>query len=566
MPSAEPSPVASPAPPAHILIAEDSGVQAYMLRRILEEEGYETSVAKNGRLALELAARIRPSLLVSDVNMPEMSGYELCRQIKANPDLCHIPVILVTNLSDPDDVLLGLKSGADSFVIKPYNRTHMLARVQNALDNQHLRTEPEEGPGVDILFHGEQHQITASRAQILNLLMSTYEATAQRNRELQESREELAKRTTEVLATNRFLDSMIENIPNLIYVKDAVHLRYVRINRAAEALMGMTREQIMGKTDHELFPQDDADTLVAQDRKVLASGTVEDTPEQRRSSRTQGIRLMHARTVPVFDEHAEPTHILGVAEDITQQKEMEKEILNLNAVLKARAEELEASHKSLESFTSAATHDLRSPLSIIGGYAGLLEKNYASRLDEKGQRYVSIIRDNIKSMAKLIDDLLAFSKLGRREISKASVNMHGLAQQVIEELLQRHPEGSKPRVVLESLPPAQADASLLRQVWVNLLSNAVKYSSRTPNPLIEISGRIDGAEAVYSVRDNGAGFSMDHYDKLFEIFQRLHTDEEFEGNGVGLPIVHRVVTRHGGRVWAEGKVGQGAVFHFALPV
>lgn len=552
--------------PAHILIAEDSGVQAYMLRRILEEEGYETSVANNGRLALELAARIRPSLLVSDVNMPEMSGYELCRQIKANPDLCHIPVILVTNLSDPDDVLLGLKSGADSFVIKPYDRTHMLARVQHALSNQHLRSTEEEGPGVEISFHGEKHQITASRTQILNLLMSTYETTAQRNKELHESREELAKRTTELLAANRFLDSIIENIPNMIFIKDAAELKFVRLNRAGENLLGYSRDQLLGKSDHDFFPKDESDHFVAKDREVLAGGKVLEIAEEPVQTANKGIRLLRTKKVAVLGENGLATHLLGISEDITQQKEMEKEILNLNTILKARAEELEASHKSLESFTSAATHDLRSPLSVIGGYAGLLEKNYASRLDEKGQRYVSAIRGNIKSMAKLIDDLLAFSKLGQREISKASVNMQGLAQQVIDEILQRHTNGNKPRIVLEALPTAPADAALLRQVWVNLLSNAVKYSSRTPSPLIEVTGRLDGAEAIYSVRDNGAGFSMDQYDKLFEIFQRLHSDDEFEGTGVGLPIVQRVVTRHGGRVWAESKVGQGAVFHFALPV
>lgn len=552
--------------PAHILIAEDSGVQAYMLRRILEQEGHKTSVANNGRLALELAAQLRPALVVSDVNMPEMSGYELCRQIKANPDLCHIPVILVTNLSDPDDVLLGLKSGADSFVIKPYDRTHMLARVQHALSNQRPCAEAEEGPGVDIFFHGEKHQITASRAQILNLLMSTYDATAQRNRELHESREELADRTTELLATNRFLDSIIENIPNMIFIKDASELKFVRLNRAGEDLLGYSRDQLIGKSDHDFFPKNESEHFVAKDREVLASGGIMEIAEEPLRTANKGVRLLRTKKVAVLDEHGVATHLLGISEDVTQQKEMETEILNLNAALKTRAEELEASHKSLESFTSAATHDLRSPLSVIGGYAGLLEKNYASRLDEKGQRYLSVIRDNIKGMAKLIDDLLTFSKLGRREISKTSVNMHGLAQQVIDEILQRQPEGNKPRIVLDPLPPAPADAALLRQVWVNLLSNAVKYSSRTANPLIEVSGRLEGAEAVYSVRDNGAGFNMELYDKLFEIFQRLHSDDEFEGTGVGLPIVHRVVTRHGGRVWAEGKVGQGAVFHFALPV
>jgi PAS domain S-box-containing protein len=381
-----------------------------------------------------------------------------------------------------------------------------------------------------------------------------------------EGPELLAERTAEVLAEKRFLDSVIEHIPTPVYVKDAAQLRYVRINRAAEALFGMSREQMIGKSAHELFEKDVADVFVAQDRKVLAGGTVEDTPEhQFFFSNKEGL-LLHIRKVPVFGEGGEPTHILGIVEDVTQQKKMEKEILGLNSALNARAENLEASHKSLEIFTCAATHDLRSPLSVIGGYAGLLEKNYASRLDEKGQRYLSVIRARVNGMAKLIDDLLAFSRLGLREVNKASVDMHGLARQVIEEMLQLHPEGKKPTIELGLLPPAQADAELLRQVWVNLLSNAVKYSSHAASPLIEVSGRMEGAEAVYSVRDNGAGFSMEHYDKLFEVFQRLHTDEEFEGTGVGLPIAHRVVTRHGGRMWAEGKVGHGAVFHFALPV
>lgn len=374
-----------------------------------------------------------------------------------------------------------------------------------------------------------------------------------------ESRELLAERVAELLAANRFLDSVFEHLPTPVYLKDAAQLLYVRINRAAEALFGISREKMIGKSAYEVFEKDEADIFVAQDRRVLASGTSEDISEHWLTSRTRSARLLHVRKVPVFDEGGEPTHILGIVEDVTHQKELEKKILSLNSVLQARAEDL-------ESFTAEATHDLRSPLSVIGGYAGLLEKNYSNCLDETGRRYVSLIRARINGMAKLVDDLLAFSRLGRNEVSKASVDMHGLVQHVIGEMLQFHPEGKKPTIELGSLPPAQADAALLRQVWVNLLSNAVKYSRRAASPLIEVTGRIDGPEAIYSVRDNGVGFSMDHYAKLFEMFQRLHTDEEFEGSGVGLPIVHRVVTRHGGRVWAEGKVGQGAVFHFALPV
>lgn len=549
----------------HILVAEDSGVQAYILRHILKEQGYRVSVASNGLAALDLANQSPPDLIVSDVNMPGMSGYELCRQIKANPRLGDSPVILVTTLSDPADVLLGLQCGADSFVIKPYDKDHMLERVAHALGNRHMGTPAQEAGGVDIVLNGEKHHVTASRAQILNLLMSTYDATAQRNKELHKSRELLAERRAEALAANRFLDSVIENIPHMIFIKDAADLKFVRFNRAGEELLGYTRQQMLGKSDHDFFPKDESDFFVAKDREVLASGGRLEIAEEPIQTADKGIRLLRTKKVAIVNEHAVATHLLGISEDVTQQKQMEREILDLNKALMARAAELEASNKSLEGFTSTATHDLRSPLGVIGGYAGLLEKNYAHHLDEKGQRYLSVISATTRSMAKLIDDLLAFSRLGHSEISKTPVNMRQLVPKIVNELLQLDTGGKQPVIELGDLPPASADAALLRQVWVNLLSNALKYSRHAENPLIQVSGRVADGETVYSIRDNGAGFDMAHYDKLFNMFQRLHTDEQFEGTGVGLPIVHRIVTRHGGRVWAESKVGAGAVFHFLLP-
>lgn len=535
-----------------------------MLRFLLEEEGYQVSAAENGESALQLIVQHRPALVISGVKIPQMSGYELCRQIKASEELCSIPVILVTSLSDPNEVLLGLQCGADSFVIKPYERSHMLARVEHALSNRDLGRMPEDGPPAEIFFHGERHEITASRAQILNLLMSTYDAAMQRNNELVQSRQQLRERTAEVLDANRFLDSMIEHIPTAVYIKDAEQLRYVRVNAAEERLTGRSREEMLGKTTHDLFSKDDADRSVAQDRRVLASGVIEDVAEHSFSSPT-GIRLLHTYKVPVFGEAAEPTHVLGISEDITERKELEKVIATLHSALKARAEDLESTNKSLESFTAAASHDLRSPLSVIGGYASLLEKGYAHCLDEKGLHYLSVIGARVKSMARLIDDLLSFSRLSLRELSKGDVVMDELVQQVVAEL-QQGGTAKKAVIKLGALPPAQADLGLVRQVWVNLLSNALKYSSLVANPQIEVSGCIEGAEAIYTVRDNGAGFDMAHHDKLFQVFERLHTDPEFEGTGVGLATVHRVVTRHGGRVWAEGKVNEGAVFHFALPV
>lgn len=556
----------APASAAHILIAEDSGVQAYMLRHILEEQGHQVSVASDGQSALDMAVRIRPALIVSDVNMPGMTGYELCRRSKADPLLSDVSVILVTSLSEPGDIMRGLECGADGFVIKPYQKEHMLARVAHALAGGHRGNLDKEIGGVDVVFGGEKHHVTASRAQILGLLLSTYEATAQRNKELHASRKLLAESMSETVSANRFLDSVIENIPNMIFIKDAAELKFVRLNRAGEELLGYPREQMLGKSDHNFFPQEESAYFVARDREILAGGGLLEILEEAIHTADKGTRLLRTKKVAILNEHGVATHLLGISEDVTRQKEMEREILELNKALAARAANLEATNKSLEGFTAAATHDLRSPLGLISGFTGLLEKNYAGHLDEKGQRYLSVIATTTRSMTKLIDDLLAFSRLGHTEISKVPVNVQQLVPQIIHDLLQLEADEKRPVIQLGELPPASADEALLRQVWVNLLSNAVKYSSQSASPRIEVAGRVEGGEAIYSVRDNGAGFDMAYYDKLFEMFHRLHTPDEFEGTGVGLPIVHRIVTRHGGRVWAEGKVGQGAVFHFSLPV
>jgi signal transduction histidine kinase len=234
----------------------------------------------------------------------------------------------------------------------------------------------------------------------------------------------------------------------------------------------------------------------------------------------------------------------------------------LEETVRRRTEALQAANQELEGFSYSVSHDLRAPLRAVDGYARMLEEDYAERLDEEGRRLLSVVRQSSTRMGQLIDDLLQFSRLGRQEPARQPVDMAGLAREVAAELK----NGSSASIEIGELPRATVDRALMRQVWANLVGNALKYSGKRDDARIEIGGRRDGGENVYWVRDNGVGFDMRYVDKLFGVFQRLHRSEEFEGTGVGLAIVQRVVGRHGGRVWAESKPGDGACFHFALPL
>src|SRR5450830_92100 len=248
--------------------------------------------------------------------------------------------------------------------------------------------------------------------------------------------------------------------------------------------------------------------------------------------------------------------------EILARSKLEETNRELTRELKNNIEKLEASNKELESFSYSVSHDLRAPLRAIDGFARMLEEDIAEQLDDDGRRKLQVIRDNTRNMGRLIDELLEFSRLGRKELSYGHLDMAALAQAAFRDA------GATPEqatLAMADVPAARGDITLIKQVWFNLLSNALKFSAKREQARIEISGVADGDMLRYTVRDNGAGFDMRYYNKLFGVFQRLHRVSEFEGTGVGLAIVHRIVTRHGGRVWAEGMVGEGAVFYFTLP-
>ncbi|MES1196410.1 MAG: ATP-binding protein, partial [Steroidobacter sp.] len=354
--------------------------------------------------------------------------------------------------------------------------------------------------------------------------------------------------------TNAYVESLLENIPAMIFIKDAVNLRFVRINKAGESLLGITREELIGKSDHDFFPPDQVDFFIHKDREVLAQDKVVEIPEETIDTRTHGQRWLHTLKVPVMNAQRQPVMLMGISMDITTQKLAEQRIKALNVELEQNAKLLKISNNELETFCYSVSHDLRAPLRTIEGFAQLLEENQRSSLDADALRYLNTIRRSSRQMSQLIDDLLAYSKVGRQTLTSQVLNMNLLAAKATE--IAAFGRNPRPEIVIDDMPDTMGDQTMISSVWLNLIDNAIKYSAKNSTPRIHISAHRDDHGVTYRVQDNGVGFDMQQYDKLFDVFQRLHSDRDFSGTGLGLAIVERIVTRHGGRVWADGKPQQ----------
>ncbi len=326
--------------------------------------------------------------------------------------------------------------------------------------------------------------------------------------------------------------------------------------------VGYTRDDLLqGKLQWQnLTPPEFASLDEAIMQQVRTHGVSE--PTEKEYIHKNGSRL------PVLVGAASLSATEGVAYimDISQRKHMEEEILQLNRDLEeriaTRTEQLQEVNKELESFSYTVSHDLRAPLRAIIGYSQMLLEDYEHTLDKEAMRLINTVTFNAKRMGQLVDDLLEFSRMGKRELNVAEIDMTTLAENVVKDITFSDAERSI--IKIHPLGTARADHVLMQHVFQNLIMNAIKYSSKKPKPSVEVDTTTINNEKVYLVKDNGAGFDMAYYNKLFGVFQRLHRQDEFEGTGVGLAIVHRIIKRHGGRIWAEGKINEGAVFYFTL--
>lgn len=386
---------------------------------------------------------------------------------------------------------------------------------------------------------------TALSAVILVLAFTRLRRNATRERAARDS----ADRAT------RFLDSVVENLPAMVFLKEAQGLRFERMNQAGVALLGVSRQDLLGKSDNDFFPEEQARFFQAKDRQTLARGVVVDIPEEPIETKG-GRRWLHTRKVPLLDEHGEPRFLLGISVDITERKEVAE-------ALRQAKEKAEAVSRELEAFSYSVAHDLRAPLRSIDGFTRALAEDSHGVLDEVCQKHLQRVLAAAQRMGELIDDMLSLSRLSRANMQAEEVDLSELAAECVADLRLRSPDRDISVRIAPSIK-TRGDRRLLRIVFDNLLGNAFKFTGPRPRATIEVGATVDRGRRVYFVRDDGVGFDNRHAENLFGAFQRLHDVRDFPGSGIGLATVQRIVSRHGGRVWADGVPDRGATFSFTL--
>jgi PAS domain S-box-containing protein len=607
----------------NILIVDDKRANIFAMEQMLARPDRHFLTATNGNEALKLVLNEDISLIILDVQMPDMDGFEVAQIIKSNKRTRDIPIIFASaEKKERQFMVKGFEEGAIEYLHKPLDKditqakvdvllklqlqkvelqekNHALERYALLINNsadliciinpQTLKFEevnqavepllgytPEEVRESSLLFYlaTEYRQMVQKHTKSIREKISFETQVYTRSRSIRWFQWNIVHKNGRWFANARDITTAkeVEEIKSYLatVVKqshEAVYLlnmdgKIISWNLGAEKIYGYTEQEALKMNIWNIVPE----YLIRESHQVvdrILKGEEIRSLETKRITRSGRIIDVKFSATVITDSSAARRSLAITESDITIQKQAEQEIRQLNADLQANVKQLEVTNKELESFSYSVSHDLRAPLRAINGYAGIIREEYQDSIDAEQGRLLSIIEDSARKMGVLIDELLAFSKIGRKEVVKTTIHTREMVQQIIKEQ-ERHYPDTKWKVT--KLPQVQGDYTLLYQCLVNLISNAAKYSSKKPEPKVEIGSKKNNSEYIFYVRDNGSGFRMEYAHKLFGVFQRLHSDEEFEGTGVGLAIAQRIIVKHGGRIWAEGEVDKGATFYFSLPI
>lgn len=542
----------------NILVVEDSPTQAEQLKYLLEDQGYTVTVAANGKEGLDAARKSRPTLILSDILMPVMDGYELAHAIKHDSELKNIPVILITSLMDRKDILRRAAVVADGFFTKPYDDTYLLSKIEFLLSASSRSGEEKDLEGIEVAFAGEPYVITSGRRQILTFLLSTYENAVQQNhdlilmqRELQQINERLeervVERTEQLQNSNKRFETVIDSSEDIIYLKDA-DFRYQIANKAHEKLFNMRVQDLIGKTDFDFIPKEAAESCRKSDEEAIKSPNPVSTEEY-----VMG-RYYHSIKQRVADSGGNITGIVGIIRDITENKKMEEERL--------RSSKLE----SLGVLAGGIAHDFNNLLTGIIGNASLARM--LCNPEDKAYKRLTELEDASLRAKDLTQQLLTFAKGGvpiKKTTSIASLLRDSAT------FAMRGSNITCDFSISEDLSPVEVDEGQITQVIHNLIINAeqampeggaIKVSagniSVSPSTGLPVQ---DGEYVKITVSDTGTGIPREN---LIRIFDPYFTTKE-EGSGLGLATVYSIIKNHGGYVTAESEPGAGTTFYIYLP-